>query len=76
MTEEFIDGLKPGPDGTKSRTPEEQNVLEDIKKKMKDTFQFNDQSKFVFAAGQNCSDMVVQVGMCNVKFPSFFSITD
>ena len=68
IDEEFIDGIKPGPNGTRKRTPAQIKKLESIKQKMREYYNWNEKSNFDLMAAQNCSDMIVEVGQLFLTF--------
>ena len=62
ILEEFIDGMKKSPNKTIQRSDDDIKVLEGINKKLEEYYGWNSEQSFVEMAGQNCSDMLIQVG--------------
>ena len=62
MLEEFIKGKKFDSKGTVQRSSKEENILEEIKKKLKENYRWDGNTSLAEMAGQNCSDMLVQIG--------------
>jgi hypothetical protein len=58
--EEFIKGFK---NGKQERTTEEIDKLDAIKKNLKDKYKWNENQSVAEMAGQNCTDMLVGIGM-------------
>ena len=59
LTEEFIDGIKPG---ARKRSPEEVVALNGIIKKMTKYYTWNKNNSIFERSSQNCSDMLIHVG--------------
>jgi hypothetical protein len=62
MLEEFIKGKKFDSNQTLKRSNEEEDILNEIKEKLKENYDWNENTSFARMAGQNCSDMIVHVG--------------
>jgi hypothetical protein len=62
ILEEFIDGRKPESNRTLQQSQEDENFLKNIMKKISENYAWNDKSSFSLMAGQNCSDMLVNIG--------------
>jgi hypothetical protein len=62
MLEEFIKGKKFDPSKTFQRSNEDEHILDEIKTKLKDDYDWNENISFSWMAGQNCSDMIIHVG--------------
>jgi hypothetical protein len=57
--EEFVKGFK---NGKLERTAKEEEKLDVIKKNLKDNYKWNENQSVAEMAGQNCSDMFVEIG--------------
>ena len=62
ILEEFIDGRKPESNRTLQQSQDDENFLKNIMKKISENYAWNDKSSFSLMAGQNCSDMLVNIG--------------
>ncbi len=62
INEEFISGIKLDPNRTVKRTPLEMEILETVKQKLRENYDWNETKIFDYLAAQKCSDMIVQVG--------------
>jgi hypothetical protein len=62
ILEEFIDGRKPESNRTLQQSQEDENFLKNIMKKISENYAWNEKSSFSLMAGQNCSDMLVNIG--------------
>ena len=62
LLDEFIKGKKFDSKGTVQRSSKEENILEEIKKKLKENYSWDGNTSLAEMAGQNCSDMLVRVG--------------
>ncbi len=70
ILEEFISGIKSEPNRTHKRTPLEMQMLETVKQKLREHYNWNETTNFDFLAAQKCSDMIVQVRKSFYKFIS------
>ncbi len=61
INEEYIIGIKPGPNGTPKRTPVEMQLMENINQKLRENYNWTDRTNFGLVAAQKCSDMIVEV---------------
>jgi hypothetical protein len=61
IEEEFINGPKPGPNGAPQRTPDEIQMLETIKQRMKKHYNWTEETNVDLLAAQKCSDMIVEI---------------
>jgi hypothetical protein len=61
LTEEFIDGKKPHPNASATRTAEEMKIFDELMAKLKDIYKWNGETSFALMAMQNCSDLFVYV---------------
>jgi hypothetical protein len=59
---EFITGSPPGTNTLLQRTQAEKDILDEIYKNLNKTYGWDETQYFGKIAGQNCSDMLVQVG--------------
>jgi hypothetical protein len=62
LLEEFIKGKNFDSKRTVQRSSKEENILEEIKKKLKENYSWDGNTSLAEMAGQNCSDMLVRVG--------------
>jgi hypothetical protein len=62
ILEEFIDGRKPESNRTLLQSQEDENFLKNIMKKISENYAWNEKSSFSLMAGQNCSDMLLNIG--------------
>jgi hypothetical protein len=62
ILEEFIDGRKPESNRTLQQSQDDENFLKNIMKKISENYAWNEKSSFSLMAGQNCSDMLVNIG--------------
>jgi hypothetical protein len=62
ILEEFVDGRKPESNRTLQQSQDDENFLKNIMKKISENYAWNDKSSFSLMAGQNCSDMLVNIG--------------
>jgi hypothetical protein len=58
LFDQFIDGIDPNT----SFSQEEQHSLDEMTKKLKSYYQWNETKPFVYFASPNCSDMIIHVG--------------
>ena len=61
IDEEFIVGVKPGPNGTPKRTSDEIQMLETIKQRLRENYKWNERTNVDLLAAQKCSDMIVEI---------------
>jgi hypothetical protein len=61
INEEYIIGIKPGPNGTPKRTPVEIQLMENINQKLRENYNWTEKTNFGLVAAQKCSDMIVEV---------------
>ena len=62
MLEEFIKGKKFDSSNSLKRSIEDEHILDGIKQKLKENYNWTEDTSFARLAGQNCSDMIVHVG--------------
>ena len=62
LTEEFIDGVKPG---SKKRSDEELAIIDGLTKKMTDYYNWDKNTSILEKSSQKCSDMLIHVGKIN-----------
>ena len=70
IDEEFIIGIKSGPNGTPKRTLDEIQTLETVKQKLRKNYNWTERTNFDLLAAQKCSDMIVEICKffkCNQK---------
>ena len=61
INEEYIIGIKSGPNGTPKRTPVEMQLMENINQKLRENYNWTERTNFGLVAAQKCSDMIVEV---------------
>ncbi len=74
INEEFISGIKLEPNRAVERTPLEMQILETVKQKLRENYNWNETKNFDYLAAQKCSNMIVQVRKSFSKFISCFKI--
>jgi hypothetical protein len=65
LTEEFIDGIKPG---SRLRSDDELAIIDDLTKKMIEFYEWDKNKLFLQKSSQKCSDMLIHVGKMKISY--------